>query len=353
MNWKYALRRIIWAICIYFVICFMYSAIVNTQMERTLKSQIKEQVDQMMQMEMMDSKTKITLEERFALQELKIQMLYEKYHLDEPLINRVFWRGWRTFTLDFGKATHMKSMATGSEMVIDILVEVIPRTLILFLTASIINLIIIVLLGIKKTQKPGKILDNITSFIAMARSGLPMWWLALILIMLFAYVIPIFPSGGLHSTPPPEGAWENFVDLLYHLALPLFTLVIVGFWGGAYVVRNLVLGTMQEDFIMSARARGLSERTVLYGHGLRSAAPPIATIVIMGIISSLGGALIFEGIFNWPGMGRVYWQALGSNDLPVLMGNLALTTILWLSGLVFLDLIYGLLDPRIKAGGKL
>lgn len=353
MNWKYAFRRVLWAVCIYFIICFVYSAIVNTQMERTLRSQIKEQVDNIIEMEMLNAKIPLTLEERITLQEGYTEMLYEKYHLNKPLTSRIFWRGWRTFIFDFGKSTHMKSMATGSELVIDILLEVVPRTLLLFLSANIINLLIIVLLGIKKTQKPGKALDRITSFIAMARSGLPMWWLGLILIMLFAYVIPIFPSGGLNSMPPPEGAWNRLIDLLYHLALPLFTLVIVGFWGGAYVVRNLVLGIMQEDFIMSARARGLSERKVLYGHGLRSAAPPIATIVIMGIVTSLGGALIFEGIFNWPGMGRVYWQALGANDLPVLMGNLALTTILWLSGLVFLDLIYGLLDPRIKAGGKL
>jgi peptide/nickel transport system permease protein len=103
---------------------------------------------------------------------------------------------------------------------------------------------------------------------------------------------------------------------------------------------------------MSARARGIPERKVLYGHALRSAAPPIVTMGLLALLVSFGGNIIFEGIFSWPGMGNLYWISVQQNDIPVLMGNLSLTTGLYIIGLAVLDLIYGFLDPRIKVGGK-
>lgn len=103
---------------------------------------------------------------------------------------------------------------------------------------------------------------------------------------------------------------------------------------------------------MSARARGISEQKVLFGHTLRAAAPPIVTMAVLGLLGSLFGAIVFEGIFSWPGMGSLYWQSVQQNDIPVLMGNLSMTTGIYIIGLAFLDLIYGFLDPRVKVGGK-
>jgi peptide/nickel transport system permease protein len=155
----------------------------------------------------------------------------------------------------------------------------------------------------------------------------------------------------MHSLPPPGGL-AYYGDLLHHLALPVLTLLVIGFWGRAYYTRNITLGILQEDYIMSARARGLPERRVLYGHTLRSAAPPIVTSALLTLLLSISGAMIFEGIFNWPGMGRLYWAAVQQNDVPVLMANMTVTTALYIAGLVILDLIYGFLDPRIKVSGR-
>ena len=174
----------------------------------------------------------------------------------------------------------------------------------------------------------------------------------MLMIMAFAYFFKFFPSGGLHSTPPPDGTWANMIDVLHHLVLPVITLVVIGFWGRAFLTRNIVLSTLQEDYIMSARARGIPERKVLYGHALRSAAPPIVTMGMLALIISVSGNIIFEGIFNWPGMGNLYWISVQQNDIPVLMGTLSLTIGLYITGLAILDLIYGFLDPRIKVGGK-
>ena len=327
------------------IIVFLYSTIFNVVMDRTLRSQIQEMVVGET-MGMTDS----TPEEIDAYRERRLQDLYDRYHLEAPTHQRIFWRSMGILTLDWGQAS-MLTDSEGSREVFDIVVEKIPPTLLLFGTFAIIDIIWGVFLGMKKAQKPGNKLDQSTSIMTMVVFGMPSWWLAMIFIMIFVYIIPIFPSGGMGSVPPPEG-FAAFIDTIYHMILPILTLLAIGFWARAYMTRNIVLGTLQEDFIMSARARGLPEKKVLYGHGLRAAAPPIATMGVMSLLMSIQGRLIFEGIFNWPGMGNLYWIAVQQNDIPVLLGLLSTTTFIYLAGLAFLDVIYGFLDPRIKVGGK-
>lgn len=347
MYGKYVLKRIGYMILIYIIVIFIYSTLFNTVMEQTLEAQIKEQV----QKEFMAlSDSNMTPKQLDAWKQERMKGLLESYHLNEPVLNRIFWRAIEVLTFDFGKSTIIKA-SDGTQDVLKIVAEKIPRTLLLFTTAIAINLFVGITLGIKKAQKPGGKLDQSTSIMTMVVYGMPRWWLGMIMIMFLVFTIPIFPSGGLHSIPPPTGI-AYYLDVLWHLILPVLTLVIIGFWGTAYITRNIVLGTLQEDYIMSARARGLPESKVLYGHTLRSAAPPIATMAVMALLGSLAGDLIFEGIFSWPGMGNLYWIAVQQNDIPVLLGNLAFTTILYLAGLVLLDVIYGFLDPRIKVGGR-
>ncbi|GAH35501.1 unnamed protein product, partial [marine sediment metagenome] len=200
-------------------------------------------------------------------------------------------------------------------------------------------------------QKAGGLMDKTTSIGTMIVYGMPSWWLGMLVIMFFAYTVKIFPSGGVHSVPPPTG-FAYYIDLLHHMTLPVLTLVLIGFWGSAFLIRNIMLGILQEDYIMAARTRGIPERKVLYGHAMRTAAPPIVTMALLSLLASVGGNIIFEGIFSWPGLGNLYWIAIEQNDIPVLMGNLFITTALYIGGLVTLDLIYGFLDPRIKVGGR-
>ena len=348
MYWRYAIKRILMGIIIYVIIIFIYSFLFNTVMEETLNGQIIEQVNgEMVKISQVGTDPDYLLEYR----ERRIRELRDIYHLDEPLVSRVFWRAIDTLTFNYGRSTIMRSFK-GETDVIKIVLERIPNTLILFTTSIILDILIGVWLGIKKAQKAGKFMDKSTSIITMAVYGLPSWWFGMVMIMLFAFMMPIFPSGGISSVPPPETFFAKIADLFYHMALPVITLVFIGFWGRAYLTRNIVLGNLQEDFIMSARARGIPERSVLYGHALRTSAPPILTMSLLSLLSSFSGALVFEGIFSWPGMGNLYWAAVQQNDIPVLLGNLSITTLIYIFGIVLLDLIYGFLDPRIKVGGK-
>jgi len=346
LYWKYALRRTLHVAITYVVIIFVYSALFNTVLDKTQRAEIRERV----QSEIMRKAGKMSPQALEAFRETRTKQLIRQYRLDQPTVVRIFWNAVKTLRFDFGRSTSIIS-ASGDRKVITIVGETIPRTILLFTVAVLIDIVIGVTVGIRQAQKPGGILDRGISLATMIVNGLPTWWLAMVLIMLVVYKIPLFPSGGMHSVPPPEG-FGYLLDLLHHLALPVLTLVAVGFWGRAYLTRNIVLGILQEDYIMAARARGLPERKVLYGHTLRSAAPPIATMATLSILFSVGGGLVFEGIFSWPGMGNLYWIAVQQNDIPVLMGNLALTTLFYLAGVLVLDLIYGLLDPRIKVGGK-
>jgi len=350
MYWKYVVRRILYAALIMVICVFVFSVLFNTVADKVMKAQIDEQVKGEMT-QLQKANPTMRPEQRLAIQEQRKAQLYSTYHLDQPMMQRIFYRTWSSLLFRFGTSTQMKSLA-GSTDVATIIYERIPRTFLLFGIAIILDILFGVWLGLVKARRAGRLMDRTSDVVTMVVFGLPVWWLGMMLIMLFAFAIPIFPSSAMHASPPPADALGNFLDLMHHLALPVITLVVLGFWGRAYVTRNLVVSTLQEDFIMSARARGLSERRILFGHTLRAAAPPIVTMSILSLVGAIGGYLVFEGIFSWPGMGNLYWQAVQMNDVPVLMGNLTVTTAIYIAALAFLDLIYGFLDPRVKVGGK-
>lgn len=346
MYWKFVIKRIINALIIYIILIFIFSALFNVQMEQTIYAQINENI----KMESMQL-TNMSPEEMEKWTNQRKEHYYNIYNLNKPFGQRILMRAFNALTFNYGQSTIIKA-ASGSRNVSDIVFEAVPRTLLLFMTAMVIDILLGFWLGIKKAQRAGKKMDKITSVTTMVVYGMPSWWLGMLVIMVFCYMIQIFPSGSLHSTPLPGTPFLNFIDLIYHMILPVLTLVAIGFWGRAYLTRNIVLSTLQEDYIMSARARGIPERKVLYSHALRSAAPPIVTMGLLALIMSVSGNILFEKIFNWPGMGNLYWISVQQNDIPVLMGNLSLTTGLYITGLAILDLIYGFLDPRIKVGGK-
>src|SRR6056297_1473823 len=325
MYWKFAIKRIINALIIYIILIFIFSALFNVQMEQTIYAQINENI----KMESMQL-TNMSPEEMEKWTNQRKEHYYTIYNLNKPFGQRILMRAFNALTFNYGQSTIIKA-ASGSRKVSDIVFEAVPRTLLLFMTAMVIDILLGFWLGIKKAQKAGKKLDKITSVTTMVVYGMPSWWLGMLVIMVFCYMIPVFPSGSLHSTPLPGTPLLNFLDLIYHMILPVLTLVAIGFW---------------------ARARGIPERKVLYSHALRSAAPPIVTMGLLALIMSVSGNILFEKIFNWPGMGNLFWIAVQQNDIPVLMGNLSLTTGLYITGLALLDLIYGFLDPRIKVGGK-
>ncbi len=348
---RYIVVRVLNAILVLVIAIFLVSLIFSSVAEKELKAQIEEELAAKMKDPELLKVFSVNKTARDIWYQTQKEILYKRYGLDKPLLERVIRRALDQLKLNMGKSHTLRS-ATGTSDVSRIILEALPRTILLFTTATIIVTIIGLIIGLKAAQRAGRLLDKSLSVFALITYSFPMWWVGMLMIIFFSYYLGLFPSGGMTSIPPPEGTFERLIDILYHMILPVSTAVLVSFGGWAYTARSVVLSQFQEDYVMAARAKGVPERKVLYKHVLRASAPPIVTMMIFGLLGSLGGAMISEIVFNWPGMGRLYWTALIEHDVPVLLGNTTFSIILYLTTLVVMDLIYGLLDPRVKVGAQ-
>ena len=168
------------------------------------------------------------------------------------------------------------------------------------------------------------------------------------MIFIFAFWYGIFPARATPLIPPSDPGY--FAALLNHMTLPIITIVLIGFGTWAYLVRNFMAGVMQEDFVLVKKIIGINQRRIVFGSVLKNAAPPIITILALSLSGSLGGAIITEAVFDWPGMGRLYFEAITLMDLPVIIGATYVLTVFFLISIFVSDLLYGYLDPRIRTG---
>lgn len=346
---RYLTIRLLNAILVLVLVTLLVSILFTKVAEDQLKSTIQETINQKVRQD--PELQRLAKSDPSALEEWKereYKRLLHVYELDKPFWWRVIKRAKDTLLLNFGNT---KTQMFGETNVKKIIATAIPRTVVLFTTASLIVILVGLLLGIKAAQLAGGALDRGVSIIAMLTSSIPMWWFGMIVILIFSFKLRWFPSGGMISVPPKQGILY-YIDILHHMVLPLFTIIFVSFGGWAWTTRNIMIGTMQEDFIMAARAKGVPERKVIYGHALRAAAPPIITMTIFSLLGSLGGAIITESVFNWPGMGRLYWVAIQQMELNLIMGITFVLTALYLISMIIADLAYGYLDPRVKVGAS-
>ena len=267
--------------------------------------------------------------------------------LDAPWYspNRIGLAMYKILVLDFGHSSFLTS-DSGSTSVGEIILEKLPRTILLFTTATIIISIIGIFVGAISGSRVGSKTDKVTSAFAIISSSFPVWWIGLIMIFTFAFSYNIFPARATPPIPPSDPGYA--LALLYHMALPIITIVLIGFGTWAYLVRNFMAGIMQEDFIFVKKTIGLKHRKIIFGSALKNAAPPIVTILALSLSGSLGGAIITEAVFDWPGMGRLYFEAITLMDLPVIIGATYVLTVFFLVSIFVSDLLYGYLDPRIR-----
>lgn len=341
---SYAIRRFLHGFAMYLVMALAYSLVFNGIAEKSLKARMDEEVAQLMR-----AAGNLGPADYGKLLEETRGAKARQYHLGEGWGFRVLWRTLDILSFRFGNATSLKS-AGGDREVMPIVLEALPNTLALFGVEAVLVFAIGGFLGIRAARKPGSMLDRTASVLPMVLNGLPAWWVGMLALMLFSYAIPLFPSGGVHANPAPAG-FAGILDYLWHMLLPLLTIVGLNVWNTAWLIRNLVADGYSKDFVSFARARGLSEARVGI-HVLAVIRPAIATMVVLGLLQAISGNILVEGIFNWPGLGSLYFAAVQQSDVPVLMAILSLQTALNLAGLVILDLSYGLMDPRIRIGER-
>ncbi len=271
----------------------------------------------------------------------------------------MFWRYLvNMFTGDFGRSF------VSQKPVIDEIMNRLPNTLLLMGTSSIVSIILGIWTGVKVAAEPGSTKDVSAVTIALFIYALPIFWFGMLLLMIFSFYLPnltngliSFPLGGTidyqvwsSAKDSPFGGLIIAADILHHLFLPVIALGIGGYGGYFLYMRNNLIDVMTEDYILTARAKGLDENSVLYKHGLKNALLPMVTIIAMTFGFLINGATLTETVFNWYGLGRYIFESLFLLDYPVVQAIFMIVAITAVLANFVADLLYGVLDPRIKYG---
>ncbi len=233
--------------------------------------------------------------------------------------------------------------------VLDVITERIPNTLLLMISAEVIVLLFSLVIGIYSALRQYSLLDSVVTALSFIGYSMPIFWLALMLMYIFSvhfrrWGLPYFPVVGMYDLavgPTPR-------QVLWHMVLPLTSLSIISIAGYSRYVRSQMLEVINQDYIRTAYAKGLPRRMVLLRHALKNASLPLVTIVGMDLPMLLGGAIVTETIFGWPGMGRLFYDSAKIADIPVLMGIMSIISTLVVVFQILTDVTYTYLDPRIR-----
>ncbi|EAM50944.1 ABC transporter permease [Crocosphaera watsonii WH 8501] len=285
-----------------------------------------------------------TLKQNPKIAEETIKQLTNQFGLDKPW----YVQYWRWFVqvvtqLDFGTSfVYNRSVAS-------LLGERIPATLLLAISSIIITWLIAIPLGILSAVKQSSWTDKILRVVSYLGQGFPSFITALVLLIIAQYLSPLLPVGNMtslnHTELSPIG---KILDIAWHMILPTIALSITSFAGLMRLMRGQMLDVMRQDYIQTARAKGLPEYKVIYVHGLRNAINPLITLLGFEFASLLGGSFIAEFFFNWPGLGRLILQAVTAQDLYLVMGSLTMGATMLIVGNLLADLLLKAVDPRIK-----
>ncbi|HXZ24947.1 MAG TPA: ABC transporter permease [Nitrospiria bacterium] len=271
------------------------------------------------------------------------EQLRKLYGLDQPLWKQ--YNNWlvRLVRLDFG------STFTDGRPVTTVIAEKIPITLIINLLSLLLIVAVSLPVGVYAAVRHHSWFDKATTVFVFLGFAMPTFWLALLLMLLFGVYLGWLPISGYETLGIPMSFGERLIDWGRHLLLPVFVSAFGGLAGFSRYVRSSMLEVTLQDYIRTARAKGLDERTVVYKHAFRNALIPIVTLLGLSVPGLIGGSVIFETIYAIPGMGQLFYQAVTARDYPVVMGITVIGAILTLLGNFAADLSYALVNPKVKS----
>jgi peptide/nickel transport system permease protein len=231
------------------------------------------------------------------------------------------------------------------------LASAIPRTLLLMGVALALSIGAGVALGVYQAVRRGRPVERVLNGASLFFYSLPDFWLALVMVLAFSYWLPIFPAGGIVDATIHEylGFWGRVWDRVRHLVLPAATLALLTTAAFARYQRAAMLEVVELDFVRTARAKGLPERSVVGRHALRNALLPVITLIGLSLPALVGGAVFVETVFSWPGMGRLAANAIASRDYPLITASVAVGGVMVTLGSLLADVLYAVADPRVRA----
>jgi len=279
-----------------------------------------------------------------------VRLEEKRLGLDQPFLVRSFRFLRSALTLSLGRSLQMSS-DSGSRQVRLIILERLPATLLLFGTADLTLFFVSLFLGLSLSRRYGSFLDKLSVALSPLSSA-PGWFYGIFLIVLFAGVLKVLPFGGMVDIPPPSNPIDYALSILRHLILPVTAITLSSIFLSVYSNRTFFLIYSSEDYVDMAKAKGLQDREIERRYILRPTLPTIITSFALLLISLWTGAPIFETVFNWPGLGRTIYHAVGLFDTPVIVASTVLFAYLLAITVFLLDFIYALVDPRVKIGGQ-
>ena len=274
----------------------------------------------------------------------QMQLVRERFGLDKPL--------WEQFLY------YMRELSRGNLGIsfwqkrpcLDVIADRIPQTLLLIVTALVMAVIIGTILGAIAGWKMGTKVDSAILSVALTLYSIPAFCMGIILMLVFAFTLSIFPLGGISTAASGLTGFAHVKDVLWHMCLPALSVV---FWYcGEYVLltRSSMVDALSQDYIITARAKGIKESRIIKNHALRNALLPVVTITGVNLAFAVAGIIEVETVFSWPGIGRLVYDAVLKRDYPILQATFIVFAVAIVMANLVVDLIYGYIDPRIKVG---
>jgi peptide/nickel transport system permease protein len=272
--------------------------------------------------------------------------LISQLGLDQPIGLQYVYYLKNFFSGNFGISFHYGTT------VLSIIWNRLPNTIILFTTAILLSALVGVFLGKIASWRKGTKTDTLMTLVSLVCHTLFLPWLALLMIWVFAFKVGWFPLNGMISaevwSDPSSGVWLKVLDVAHHMVLPLATLFLIHFGSYLLIMRSSMLDTLREDYILTARAKGLTEKVIRNRHAAPNAALPVLTSVGLSLAFSISGGALTETVFSWPGIGRELVFAVSNNDYPLAQGSFLLIAMVVLIANLVVDVLYAYLDPRIR-----
>lgn len=276
------------------------------------------------------------------MSEARVQQLKHIYHLDEPKIVQYGYWASGIVRGDWGQSYKYK------EPVTQVMNAFIWNSFWLSLASFIVSTLIAIPIGVVSATKQYSIFDNVFTVFALAGVSIPAFFFGLLLIKIFAIDLSAFPVSGMRTTGSNATGIKDILDVMYHMFLPFLVLTLTSLASLMRFTRTSMLEVIRQDYVRTARAKGLKEKVVIYKHALRNALIPVITIIGLSLPGLFSGALLTESVFSWPGIGKITLFAVNNRDYPLLMGINMLLALLTLVGNLLADITYALVDPRIR-----
>lgn len=269
-----------------------------------------------------------------------------RFGLDQPFHHQLGLYLARLAQGDLGYSYFFQTPVTG------LILERLAATLLLVISSQVLAIVVGTVLGVVAARRPNGATSHAVTLLALFGYSAPVFWTGIMLIILFCSIVPIFPVGGMIDVRV-EGGWlVRGLDVLHHLVLPMVTLASIFLALYSRLARAAMLDVLGSDYVRTARAKGLSEFLVIYKHALRNALGPVVTLAGLQFSQIISGAVLVETVFSWPGLGSLALQSILARDTPTILGILFFSSLVVVVANLLTDLVYSLVDPRIKLGER-